>query len=295
MYPINRNSNAKWLAVLAAIVASFSLLSAQTPKQLSWSLLSAGASDKSAHIRATAIRSLGLVPHDSAAEKLAAGSLQDSSAEVRSAAAIALGHMGAKSAIPGLKRALKDPEVGVILAAAGSLRLLGDPSAYLVYYAVLTGERKSGQSLIEEEKKMLSDPKKMAIFGFETGIGFVPFGGLSYGVYKALTKDDVSPVRAAAAVALAHDPDPKSGEALVKAAAAPAYHSFTKGGEALVKAPVDKTWIVRAAALDAIAQRNDPRLIVRIMSAMADPKPEVQYTAAAAIYHLSKLAKPKSI
>ena len=129
MYPINRDSCAKWLAVLAAFVTSFSLLSAQTPEQQAWSLLSAGASDKSAHIRATAIRSLGLVPHDSAAEKLAAGSLHDSSAEVRSAAAIALGHMGVKSAIPGLKRALKDPDVGVILAAAGSLRLLCAPRA----------------------------------------------------------------------------------------------------------------------------------------------------------------------
>jgi HEAT repeat protein len=112
----------------------------------------------------------------------------------------------------------------------------------LVYYAVLTGERKTGESLIDEEKKMLNDPKKLATFGFEEGIGFVPFGGLGYGVFKTLTKDDVSPVRAAAAVALAYDPDPKSGEALVKAAS-------------------DKSWIVRAAALDAIAQRNDPQLI----------------------------------
>jgi HEAT repeat protein len=294
MYPTNRNSWAKWLAVFAAFITSFSLVSAQTPEQQSWSLLSAGAADKSAHTRAIAVRSLGLVPHDSAAEKLAADSLHDSSAEVRIAAATALGHMKATSAIPALKKALRDPDVGVILAAAGSLRLLGDPSAYLVYYAVLTGERKSGQGLVDEEKKMLSDPRKMALFGFETGIGFVPFGGLSYGVYKALTKDDVSPVRAAAAVALAHDPDPKSGEALVKAASAPTYDSYTKTGEAIVKAPVDKTWVIRAAALDAIAQRNDPGLIVGIMSAMADPKPEVQYTAAAAIYHLSKLAESKT-
>ncbi len=283
----------KWMTIVAVCVALTSLLSAQTPEQQAWSLLTSGASDKSAHTRAIAVRSLGLVSHDSAAEKLAADALRDSSAEVRSAAAAALGHMRAKSAIPGLKKALKDSDVGVILAAAGSLRLLGDPSAYLVYYAVLTGERKSGQGLIEEEKKTLSDPKKMAQFGFETGIGFVPFGGLSYGVYKTLTKDDVSPVRAAAAVALAHDPDPKSGEALVKAAVASANDSYLKSSEALIKAPVDKTWIVRAAALDAIAQRNDPQLIVGIMSALADPKAEVQYTAAATIYHLSKLAESK--
>jgi HEAT repeat protein len=217
---------------------------------------------------------LGLVPHDSVAEKLAAESLHDSNAEVRAAAASALGHMGAKAVIPALKDAIKDREPEVVLAAASSLRLLGDPDAYLVYYAVLTGKRKSGEGLIAEQKKMLSDPKKMAKFSFEQGIGFVPFGGLSYGILKTLTKDDVSPVRAASAFALAHDPDPVSGDALVAAVS-------------------DKSWIVRAAALDAIAQRNDPSLIVGIMRALGDEKAEVQYTGAATIYRLSKIAESK--
>ena len=57
------------------------------------------------------------------------------------AAAASLGKMNARDSIPSLKHALKDKNVGVILAAASSLRVLGDPSAYLVYYAVLTGER----------------------------------------------------------------------------------------------------------------------------------------------------------
>jgi HEAT repeat protein len=275
MYPTNQDTRTKWVTVLAVCFAAFLPLAAQTPEQQAWSMLSSGAADKSARTRAIAVRSMGLVPHDSAVEKLAADTLQnDPSAEVRAAAASALGHMGAKRAIPALKMAAKDNDATVILAAASSLRLLGDPSAYLVYYAVLTGERKSGEGLIEEQKKMLSDPKKMAQFGFEQGIGFVPFGGLSYSVFKTLTKDDVSPVRAAAAVALAHDPDPKSGEALVKATS-------------------DNSWVVRAAALDAIAQRKDPTLIVGIMHSLADEKAEVKYTAAAAIYRLSKAGESK--
>ena len=48
-----------------------------------------------------------------------------------------------------------------------------------------------------DQKKMLSDPKKMAQFGFEEGIGFIPFAGVGLGAVKAFTKDDVSPVRAA--------------------------------------------------------------------------------------------------
>jgi HEAT repeat protein len=55
----------------------------------------------------------------------------------------------------------------------------------------------------------------------------------------------------------------------------------------------DKSWIVRAAALDAIAQRNDPSLIVGIMGALGDEKPEVQYTGAATIYRLSKIGESK--
>jgi len=261
MYPTIRDSLAKWITALVLFAAIPVSLYAQTPEQLAWSSLSDGAADKSAQTRTIAVRSLGLVP-------------DDADAEVRAAAASALGHMGAKSAIPALKEAAKDHDAGVILSAASSLRLLGDSTAYLVYYAVLTGKRKSGEGLIEEQKKMLNDPKKMAKFGFEQGIGFVPFGGLSYGVFKTLTKDDVSPVRAAAAVALAHDPDPVSGNALVVAAS-------------------DKSWIVRAAALDAIAQRDDPNLIVGIMGALGDEKAEVRYTGAATIYRLSRVAKSK--
>jgi len=194
--------------------------------------------------------------------------------EVRISAATSLGKMSAKDAIPSLREALKDEKVEVILAAASALHSLGDPSAYLVYYAVLTGERKSGEGILAEQKKALSDPKKIAQIGFEQGIGFVPFASIGLGAIKALTPNDDSPVRAAAAVALATDPDPKSGEALVRAVQ-------------------DKSWIVRAAALDAIARRNDSSLIPRIMNGLNDGKPEVKYAAAAAVYHLAILPARK--
>ena len=257
------------MATLSSLLLALALFgSAQVPQDVAWQTLSSGARDKNVRTRAIAVRSLALVPGNDAAVKLALESLKDAAPEVRISAATALGKMNARSAIPSLKEALTDKSLGVILAATSSLRSLGDPSAYLVYYAVLTGERKSGEGLVAEQKKALSDPKKMAQLGFEQGIGFVPFASLGYGALKAVTADDESPVRAAAAVALANDPDAKSGEALVHAAE-------------------DKSWIVRAAALDAIARRNDSALIPEIMAALNDGKPEVKYTAAAAIYHLS--------
>jgi len=264
-----------WVMILSSFLLAWSESGlAQVPKDLAWQTLSDGVRDKDARTRAIAVRSLGLVPRDKAAEKWVLESLKDGTDEVRVSAATALGEMNAKDSIPALKEALKDKNVRVILAAANSLRSLNDPSAYLVYYAVLTGERKSGEGLVAEQKKALSDPKKMAQLGFEQGIGFIPFATLGLGAFKALTPGDDSPVRAAAAVALATDPDPKSGEALARAVQ-------------------DKSWIVRAAALDAIAKRNDPALIPEIVDALNDARPEVKYTAASAIYHLSTFVPAK--
>jgi HEAT repeat protein len=246
----------------------------QVPGDLALQTLQRGVKDKDWHIRANAVRSLELVSGDEAMQKLVEEALHDSAVEVRVAAASALGKMNARGSVPALKEALKDQNVGVILAAAGSLRSLDDPSAYLVYYAVLTGERKSGEGLVAEQKKTLSDPKKMAQIGFEQGIGFVPFAGIGLGAIKALTPNDDSPVRAAAAIALASDPDPKSREALLSAIQ-------------------DKSWIVRVAALNAIAQRNDATLIPEIVTAVNDARPEVKYTAAAAILRLSTTIKSK--
>jgi HEAT repeat protein len=125
--------------------------------------------------------------------------------------------------------------------------------------------------LMEQQKKMLDDPKKLAGLGFQTGLGFVPFGGVGLSAFKLFTKDDTSPVLAAAALTLAKDPDPKSGEALTNAAME------------------QKKWLVRAAAYDAIAKRGDPSLKGTAVSGLQDPQEEVQYAAAAAVIRLSDI------
>lgn len=248
----------------------------QPPLDNAWTILQGGLSDKSTGNRSAAVRILGLLHDNPKALDLALQALSDQKTDVRAAAADALGDMKAKSAIPKLKDLAKTEEdPAVILAAAHSLIELGDPLGYNAYYAILTGERKSGQGLLDAQKKMLSDPKKMAKFGFEQGIGFVPFGGIGYSAFKVVTKDDSSPVRAAAAEVIAKDPDPKSGDALVTAAS-------------------DKRWIVRTAALDAISRRGDPDLSPKIEFALKDNKSVVRYTAAAAIIHLADVKTSKT-
>ena len=227
-----------------------------------------------------AVSVLGELTGDKKAEDAALNALKDEKEDVRGAAAQALGEMGAKSAIPQLVDMINDKEPSVILAAAHSLIALGDNRGYNVYYAVLTGERKTGTSLTDQQKKMLKDPKKMAGLGFQVGMGFIPFGGMAVSGFKMLTRDDTSPVLAAAALTLAKDPDPKSGEALANAAA------------------TQEKWLVRAAAFDAIAKRGDPSLLHVAVDGLQDKQEEVQYSAAGAVIRLSDIeaeraARPK--
>jgi hypothetical protein len=117
-----------------------------------------------------------------------------------------------------LKKVLDDDDPSVALAAVHARDLMHDDSAYEVYYEVLTGQRKAGKGLIASETSILKDPTKMAELGFEQGIGFVSFAGVGWVEVKTITKDDTSPVRAAATEVLAKDPDPAATKTLAAAA-----------------------------------------------------------------------------
>ncbi|MDE1177242.1 MAG: HEAT repeat domain-containing protein [Edaphobacter sp.] len=248
----------------------------QQPLTKSWTTLQAGLTNKDIETRVTAVRLLGMLTGDAKAPELAIKALSDERPEVREAATSAIGAIKATAAKEELHKIIQtDKDPSVILGAARALLAMNDSYGYNIFYAVLTGEKKSGDSLMDEQKKMLHDPKKLAAFGFEQGIGFVPFGGIAYTAVKTLTKDDTSPVRAAAAKILAEDPDVKSLGALEEATN-------------------DKSWIVQIAAIAAIAQRNDQTTLSTLELRLDDPTAAVRYTAAAAIIHLNdiKTAKP---
>jgi len=265
-------------AMVLTICTAVACLAQQTPTPVkdpgaqAWSVLYAGLADGSVQKRTTAVQVLGLLPDDPKAKEAALKALADDKPDVRAAAAQALGDMKAKDATGKLYEMFNDKDAGVIIAAAHALIELGDKRGYNVYYAVLTGEMKSGQGLGAEQKKMLSDPKKLAQFGFEQGIGFIPFAGMGYGAFKMVTKDTTSPVLAAAALVLAKDPDPKSGQALATTASG------------------NKSWIVRAAALNALAIRGETSLLPAAVSGLQDDKEEVRYSAAAAVIRLTDLS-----
>jgi HEAT repeat protein len=242
-------------------------------KDQAWDLLYGGLKDGSTLKRATAVHVLSLLTGETRAVSLAMDALADPKPQVRVAAATALEDLHSKSAIPKLRATLSDKEPVVVLAAAHSLLTMKDAAAYQVYYEILTGERKGSKGLVAGELDTLRDPKKMAMLGFEEGISFVPFGGIGYTAFRTVSKDESSPVRATAAKVLANDSDPDSDHALIHAAVA------------------DRNQLVRTAALEALARRGNPAVISRITPALSDDKDSVQYTAAAAIVHLSDVAE----
>ncbi|HXY24667.1 MAG TPA: HEAT repeat domain-containing protein [Candidatus Acidoferrum sp.] len=241
-----------------------------SPSEKAWTILREALKEQNVDKRTRAVHALGLLPGSVEAEKSAVVALKDEKPNVRVAAAAALGSMKAEDSKGDLEAALGDSEPSVVLASANSLLLLHDDVGYDTYYEVLTGERRASKGLIKEQLDTFKDKKKVAQLGFEEGIGFIPFAGIGYEVFKTVTKNDSSPVRAAAAKQLAHDPGPDAADALVKAAA-------------------DKQWQVRAAALEAIALRGDQSLIPKISAALDDDKDVVRLTAAACVAHLSAL------
>ena len=254
-------------AVLAAFLCLPAIPASAQPAR-AWQLLEEGLKSDKVETRTAAAHALGLMAGNARARQLAEWVLSDQHESVRAAGAEALGQIGLPAAAAALKQALKDDSAEVVFSAASALFELKDPTAYEVYFAVLTGERKSGEGLIQSQLDLLKDPQALAKIGFETGIGYIPFGGIGYKAVKAFTADKTSPVRAAAAHKLIRDPDPRSGQALVNALK-------------------DDKWMVRAAAVNALARRDDRRQVGIISPLLADEHESVRFNAAAATVRLS--------
>ncbi len=270
-----RRSAVRFLFTAAILIAGRNvgvgptdLLAQDNPTDRAWKILQDGTANADEDTRVAALHALGLLVKNDRARRLAESKLADQQPAVRVAAAEALGQIALPASVPALKAMVKDKESEVVFSATSALYHLGDPSAFQVYYAVLTGQRKTGEPLLESQMDMLKDPDTLARIGFEAGIGFIPFGGIGYKAFKSFRQDNVSPVRAAAAQRLATDPDPNSGKALAAAAA-------------------DEKWVVRASAISAIARRGDASLRPSAEARLDDEQLVVRFTAAAAVVRLA--------
>ena len=258
------------------LLIGFASAQAQSPQQLAWNILQAGATNTNSQQRVTAVTALAAITADPKAVTMAEQALQDQNSDVRAAAATTLGLLKATSSIPLLEKALKDTDPTVTISAAKALVEMNNEEGYDTYYAVATGQAKGGQGLVGSEQKELStlmhNPKDLAETAFEQGIGFVPFGGIGFGAFKAIhdSGQNAIVVKATAYKMLAKDPDPRSGKALVNASA-------------------DPQLVIRAAAYDALAKRGDKSVLPQIENGLTDQQVQVKFAAAATVAQLSAL------
>ncbi len=264
------------IATLLGLLISIAVTSlAQTPKQQAWEILQAATVNSKAEIRANNARALGLVTSNAKIVTMLEQALQDTDPTVRAAAATSLGTIKSKASVPKLLATLKDKDGDVVMAVAKALAEMDQEKGYSVFYALVTGQRKSGEGLVGSEEKEMTDilknPSSLANEAFQEGIGFVPYGGVAMGTYEAIRANSKKEamVKAAAVRTLAKDPDPRTRKALVQAAA-------------------DKEWIVRAAAYDALARRGDKSVVPDVINGLIDSEDVVKLTAAAAIVQLSE-------
>ncbi len=229
-----------WLLTLSAATC----LAAVTDQQCT-DLLQRALTANNPETRKVAVVALSLAadrgPLFSQLEKM----LQDKDLEVRLAVVEDLQELKTKPAIAALHTALDDPTPEVSFAAAKALWALDDPAGKKVLLAVLSGDNRSASTFFSKEKRqalrMMHTPRTTILFAVQKGASFAPVPGLGMGIssMEQILDDPSVSGRAAAALLLAKDKDKATLEALEDAL-------------------LDKDFRVRAAAVHALALRNDP-------------------------------------
>ena len=248
-------------------------------KDQAWGFIKDALNDKNPDTRLQAVQSMGLIgvhePYTSTLE----GMLGDKDVQVRVATVQSLVDLKNKRTIPALKQALGDPIPEVSFAAAKALYLLKDPDGEDALMSVLSKELKTSSGFvtkqIRDSLRMLQTPKPLMMFALKTGAGFAPVPGLGEGIssLQGILADPSMSGRAATALLLASDKDPR-----VQAA--------------LIDALQDKEASVRAAACHALALRNDRKLEEYLVPMLDDKKASVRMRAAAGCLRLESLPAP---
>src|SRR6202171_2305135 len=269
--------------ILGAMVLSTSVGFGQTAASVTASnrdrarsFLEDSLKDKNPDSRKQAVQALGLVsarePYLSELEAM----LDDKDVEVRLATITSLVDLKSGRTVSALRRALDSDVPEVSFAAAKALWALNDPLGREALLSVLSGDTKTSSGFITKQKRkalrMLHTPKTMFMFAAQQGANFVPFpgGGAGISSLQRILSDPGVSGRAATALLLSTD---RASDVL----------------PALQDALSDKDWSVRAAAVHAIALRNDPALASDLVALFEDKKEAVRVRAAAGYLRLESI------
>jgi len=267
-----------WILSCLQLVTFFTVDAADpSPQEAAWAAIDRGlrAGDLD-HRRQTAMALSTIdASNQEAVNRLIGTMKNDKSARVRMQAALSLGEMNAKQAIPALKDALEEESSEVAFAAAKALADLGDQGGEGVLIAVLSGERKDAPGIItnarREAERRLKHPEGLLLMGAEDGIGAM-FGPAAMAIEAAKDASDLNgkgaPGRAAAASYLAKDPDPYAVALL----------EWALG---------DDSSFVRVEAAKGLGERGNAASVAKLMPLLQDRKNSVRTMAAASIIRLT--------
>ncbi len=219
------------------------------------------------------LAAIGTIPGtDERAVKIAVDTLHAKHAQVRAAAADALGEMKATSAAPALKAAFDDTGE-VAFSAARALVKMGDPAGREVLVAVIAGDRKDTPGMmtkaVRDARQRMHHPEGLILMGAgdASGAMFGPAAGIPFAAVTDAFKLKGVSGRAAAAEALGKDPEP---------------YAVTL----LEWALTDRNWEVRACAAKALGERGNESSIPPLQKLLTDDRNTVRANAAAAIIRI---------
>ena len=242
-------------------------------------ILEAALKARNPDTRKVAVQALGLIgPREPYLSELRT-MLLDDDVQVRVAVVGSVLDLKDKDTVSTLREAMGDRVPEVSFAAARALTSLGDTKGRDVLIAVLAGEHDASTGYFTAQGRgalrMFYTPKAMLPYLLGRGIGLAHVAGLGLGVasLEGLLSDPNISGRAAAALLLSTDPDPR---VLI----------------ALRSALTDADDSVRAAAVHAIALRGDRTLEADLLPFLDDGAASVRTRAAAACLRLELIPSP---
>ena len=208
--------------------------------------------------------------------------MKDEKVEVRLAACASLASYKDPRSIPPLKVALDDKVPEIVFCAAQALWAMDQPEGEKVLLGILAKDKGISSSYLSAHQRqvMSTFDNKKIFFGtiFRLGIRFAPVPGLAMGFtsMEQLMKDHKAGGQAMAAIDLSHASDPESLKLLVEALK-------------------DKSPIVRAAAIHALAMRSDPSVRAELVPLLDDKATTVSFRAAVAYLRLDHIEKTAQV
>jgi HEAT repeat protein len=232
--------------------------------------------DKNPDVRKQAVAALGLIgPREPYISQIGKA-LSDKDIYVRLAAISSLVDLKDKGTAETLVQALRDDTPEVSFAAARALFGMDDPRGRAALLAILEKEAKTGSGFLTAQKRdmlrMFHTPRTLMMFAMKQGVAMTAVPGAGEGVssLQGLLSDTKITGRATTALLLAGDRSPQVLEALKDAIE-------------------DKDASLRAAAVHAMALRDEPALLPFLLPRFDDERQAVRLRAAAGYLRLAWL------